>query len=66
MKRKFRITVGDLTYNDEHGFFFGRINGKKVTVNQFTDKEGKQKWLVNEELEVWEMKDDKESKNAPF
>lgn len=66
MKRKFRITVGDLTYNDEHGFFYGRVNGKKVTVNQISDKDGKVKWLVNEELEVWEMKDDKKNEASNF
>ena len=63
MKRKFKITAGELTYNEQHGFFHGWINGKKVTMNQITDKEGKVKWLVNEDLEVFEVQDKSQQPN---
>lgn len=63
MKRKFRVTVGEVQFFDQYQCFYGRINGKKVKINQVTDKEGKAKWLVSEELEVWEIDEEQSNQN---
>lgn len=54
MKRKFKRTIGDMVYNEQHNFFHGWLKGNKVTMNKIVDKEGKEKWLVSEELDLYE------------
>ena len=61
MKRKFTRTVGSLTFNEQHNFFYGTINGMRVTMNQFTLKDGSVKWFVKEEMEVYEVSQDKQA-----
>jgi hypothetical protein len=55
MNKKFTRTIGGLTFNEAHNFFFGNINGMKVTMNQVTLKDGNVKWLVKEEMELYEV-----------
>jgi hypothetical protein len=65
MKKVLKFNIGYLTYNEQHGFFWGRINGRKVTMNQFKDKDGKDQWSIQEELEVFET-EPKERKAQGF
>lgn len=64
MKRKFTRTIGEIVYNEQYGFFYGYVNGMKVTMNQalkdgqpILNDKGLPKWFVKEEMEVWEVED---------
>lgn len=63
MNKKFTRTIGGLTFNETHNFFFGNINGMKVTMNQVTLKDGTVKWMVKEEMELYEVAQKQEDKN---
>jgi hypothetical protein len=54
-KRRFRRTMGTLQYNQEHGFFYGYLDGKKVTMNRHIDEKQQEKWFVSEEIDVFEV-----------
>lgn len=68
MKRKFYETIGEV-YEGKYGLE-GRINGKFVSLKEITDKDGKQKWLVNQSVNVWEVEEkapaDKDGFNNRF
>ena len=57
MKKQFKITIGEVKFNKEHNFFHGYLNGRKVTMNMHTDDSGEEKWLVTEEITVYEVKE---------
>lgn len=63
MKRKFNRTIGSVTFNEQHNFFHGHINGARVTMNQVTDREGKVKWLIREEIELYELPEKNDRRN---
>jgi hypothetical protein len=65
MKKKYRRTIGNLQYDEKHDFFFGQINGTRVTMNRFTDKEGKVRWILNEEFELFEVQE-KKQEDVPY
>jgi hypothetical protein len=54
MKKKYSKTIGFLEYNEEKNFFFGNVNGNRVKMNSWTDKDGKTKWILSEEFELFE------------
>ena len=64
MKRKFITTIGEIQQG-EYGLF-GRINGHPVSLKEITDKDGKQKWLVNQTLNVYEIEDKNQNLDQNF
>jgi hypothetical protein len=65
MKRKFRRNIGEVMYNADHNFFSGRVNGSNITMNLYKDPNGKEKWLIQEELNVFEVFEQPEQKQSP-
>lgn len=64
MKRKFITTIGEIQQG-EYGLF-GKINGQNVSLKEITDKDGKQKWLVNQTLNVYEIEEKPQTDQPRF
>lgn len=61
MKKKLRHIIGSVEFRESQngGFFSGTIRGERVTMNRIVDKkDGREKWLINEEIDVFEVADD--------
>ena|GEM_PF-5364026 len=51
-KKNISFLIGEI-YQSQNGFLHGRINGQKVFLKEITDREGRQKWLVNQQVEAY-------------
>lgn len=65
MKKNISIMIGEIKQNDK-GILTGFINGQRVFLNKVADKDGKDKWIVNQNSLAW-VTDvaDKEQGQAP-
>lgn len=52
--RTFSESIGVLRFNEEHKFFYGKINGYNATMNKATDKEGNTIFIINIDHHLYE------------
>lgn len=51
-KQELSFLIGEI-FQSANGTLWGRINGQKVFLKEVTDRDGKQKWLVNQSVNAY-------------
>lgn len=52
MKKNISIAIGEI-YTTDNGSLTGFINGQRVFLNKVKGKDGKDKWIVNQNSLAW-------------
>ena len=62
-KKNISFLVGEIV-TSQSGVLHGWINGQKVFLKEITDRDGRQKWLVNQQVEAF-VSDPKPRNDVP-